>query len=245
MSPPIYTPDGSEVSEIVLPDGSTASEVIGPDGNVVFEAGPDIPDSGVSRYTFNNADTSGGTAIDSWGNNDATINGATTGVSGELGEAYDFDGTNDYVDTPVSPISGGMSISVWANASSSQNGGFTAIISNREESGAGAQTEIDFNPSISEMVGYLGGTEVAAHTLITDQWVHHCLTWDGSTAEYYVDGSSVGTASVGSVVTSRDFDIGRRPAGDNNIVATIDDPRIYDKGLSSTEVSNLYNTGSI
>jgi len=45
MSPPIYTPDGSEVSEIVLPDGSTASEVIGPDGSVVFEAGPDIPDS--------------------------------------------------------------------------------------------------------------------------------------------------------------------------------------------------------
>jgi len=49
MSPPIYTPDGSEVSEIVLPDGSTASEVIDPDGNVVFEAGPDIPDSVVSR----------------------------------------------------------------------------------------------------------------------------------------------------------------------------------------------------
>jgi len=46
MSPPIFTPDGSEVSEIVLPDGSTTSEVIGPDGNVVFEAGPDIPDSG-------------------------------------------------------------------------------------------------------------------------------------------------------------------------------------------------------
>jgi len=47
MSPPIYAPDGSEVSEIVLPDGSTASQVIGPDGNVVFEAGPDIPDSGL------------------------------------------------------------------------------------------------------------------------------------------------------------------------------------------------------
>jgi len=50
MSPPIYTPDGTEVSEIVLPDGSTASEVIGPDGNVVFEAGPDIPDSGVDNW---------------------------------------------------------------------------------------------------------------------------------------------------------------------------------------------------
>jgi len=50
MSPPIYTPDGSEVSEIVLPDGSTASQVIGPDGNVVFEAGPDIPDSVIDDF---------------------------------------------------------------------------------------------------------------------------------------------------------------------------------------------------
>jgi len=38
MSPPIYTPDGQEVTEIVLPDGSTASEVVAPDGSVVFEA---------------------------------------------------------------------------------------------------------------------------------------------------------------------------------------------------------------
>ena len=47
MSPPIYTPDGQEVTEIVLPDGSTASEVVAPDGSVVFEAGPDIPDSAI------------------------------------------------------------------------------------------------------------------------------------------------------------------------------------------------------
>jgi len=50
MSPPIYTPDGSEVTEIVLPDGSTASEVVAPDGSVVFDAGPDIPDSVVAQY---------------------------------------------------------------------------------------------------------------------------------------------------------------------------------------------------
>jgi len=33
----------------VLPDGSTASEVVAPDGSVVFDAGPEIPDSVVSR----------------------------------------------------------------------------------------------------------------------------------------------------------------------------------------------------
>jgi hypothetical protein len=37
MSPPIFTPDGSKVNEIVLPDGEKASEVVAPDGSVVFE----------------------------------------------------------------------------------------------------------------------------------------------------------------------------------------------------------------
>jgi hypothetical protein len=65
MSPPIFNPDGPEVSEIVLPNGSTASEVIDPDGNVVFEAGPDIPDS-VASYQEDGT-TSTDTATDDRG----------------------------------------------------------------------------------------------------------------------------------------------------------------------------------
>ena len=37
MTPPIFTPDGTEVEEVILPDGSEAVEVIAPDGTVVFE----------------------------------------------------------------------------------------------------------------------------------------------------------------------------------------------------------------
>ena len=44
MTPPIFTPDGTEVEDVILPDGSTAAEVIAPDGTVVFE-GDVIPDS--------------------------------------------------------------------------------------------------------------------------------------------------------------------------------------------------------
>jgi len=47
MSPPIFTPDGSKVSEVILPDGSTASKVIAPDGRTVFGA---IPDGTVDNY---------------------------------------------------------------------------------------------------------------------------------------------------------------------------------------------------
>jgi len=81
MSPPIFTPDGSEVSEIVLPDGSTASEVIGPDGNVVFEAGPDIPDS----EDFEHNDLTGNYGGDTgyFSIQTGTVNGGTYALTGD------------------------------------------------------------------------------------------------------------------------------------------------------------------
>src|SRR6056297_2572190 len=100
MSPPIFTPDGSAVTEIVLPDGSTASEVVAPDGSVVFDAGPEIPDSGVLRYEFED-DSNTTTAVDSWTDDthtayDGAINGATYTTDAKVGSmSLSFDGTDD------------------------------------------------------------------------------------------------------------------------------------------------------
>jgi hypothetical protein len=63
MSPPIYTPDGQEVTEIVLPDGSTASEVVAPDGSVVFA---DIPDIVGHQYISTDTTESDGQTVDQW-----------------------------------------------------------------------------------------------------------------------------------------------------------------------------------
>jgi len=103
MSPPIYTPDGSEVSEIVLPDGSTASQVIGPDGNVVFEAAPDIPDSGTNQWPV---DEGSGTALNPrLGSVTASITGATweSDASAIGGQRLGFNGTDNRVETD-SPV---------------------------------------------------------------------------------------------------------------------------------------------
>jgi len=95
MSPSIFNPDGPEVSEIVLPNGATASEVIDPDGNVVFEAGPDIPDSAVGYWSFNDAaDTT--TAVDEKGDRDATIQSGVSyddTIVAEGSHSLNFDGT--------------------------------------------------------------------------------------------------------------------------------------------------------
>jgi hypothetical protein len=99
MSPPIYTPDGSEVSEIVLPDGSTASEVIGPDGNVVFEAPPDIPDESIYLH-------------DDWGDNklqnrEGTATTTTNGVTGTYRPEWTIDnGTPEATNTELTMATG-------------------------------------------------------------------------------------------------------------------------------------------
>jgi len=86
----------------VLPDGSTASEVIGPDGNVVFEAGPDIPDSGLlHNYDFSAGSTTKTLVEDQEGAGDldtgsitefGTINGKQAGSFAKSDSiAGDFD----------------------------------------------------------------------------------------------------------------------------------------------------------
>jgi len=254
MSPPIYTPDGSEVSEIVLPDGSTASEVIDPDGNVVFEAGPDIPDSGVARWTFDNGDTNSGTAVDIWGSNDGAIDGATTGVSGAnqtytTNEAYEFNGSGDNID-----------INSWSNIGFSNNDPFsiacwlnTDTTSSRQrvwgtEDGNSRGFILDVL-SGGDMRFFLGngGDTVATTTksISTNTWHHATCTFDGSTATVYIDASNSASTSASYSGSNQNFHIATTDKLADYFDGVIDDVRIYDKGLTSTEVSNLFNNGSI
>ena len=56
-----------------------------------------VTDGLVSYWTFDRQDIAGGTAKDVWGENDGTIVGAPKIVGGQVGEALEFDGSDDYV----------------------------------------------------------------------------------------------------------------------------------------------------
>ena len=60
------------------------------DGNVVT-------DGLVSYWTFDKQDISNNTVKDVWGENSGTIVGNPTVVSGQVGDALEFDGSDDYV----------------------------------------------------------------------------------------------------------------------------------------------------
>ena len=88
--------------------------------------------------------------------------------------------------------------------------------------------------------------EVTYNTVLgTSNWHHMVLTHDGTTLSGYLDGVSVGTPITatgdGSGVATADFtEIGRGSTA-GYASAYIDDVAIFNRALTSTEVSNLYN----
>ena len=58
---------------------------------------PIVTDGLVSYWTFDQQDIAGGTVKDVWGENDGKIVGNPKVVDGQVGEALEFDGSDDYV----------------------------------------------------------------------------------------------------------------------------------------------------
>ena len=57
-----------------------------------------VTDGLVSYWTFDERDIAGNNVKDVWGENDGTLVGTPKIVDGQVGEALEFDGSNDYVD---------------------------------------------------------------------------------------------------------------------------------------------------
>lgn len=220
-----------------------------------------IPASAIARWTLDNADTEGSTAIDVWGRDDdsitqhdGTITGATTGVSGanqtyDTGEAYSFT-TDDHVtvtdESSLEPLN--VSLACWVFIDSQSD--FARII----QKGNGA---VGYGLTITSgaegvTAHYDDGTERVqdfdATVFSLSTWHHLVMTWDGTDLLCYTDGvdTTVSGTSGGFGQSSSDLAFGRIP-GDaaQYLDGDLDDIRLYDKALTATEVSNLYNTGRI
>jgi len=268
MIPPTSI-DGTDITGATI-DGTDVQEIT-VDGDVVFTA---VPESLVSRWTLDDADTSGSTCIDTVGNNDGTISGATTGVSGAnqtytTNEAYDFDGVNDVVDIPDNPtltFSDGtndepFSIAAWINPDDATTFRiFTKNLNNTNReylftiTGADnlalALFDGDNNPANQNR--RFGDTDF---TTLQNTWSHVVVTYDGSSTatgiSLYIDAveETYSLTSTGSSYNAMNdvagaVEIGRFVDG-SFANGAIDDVRVYSKELNSTEVNNLYNNGQI
>ncbi|MCF7865652.1 MAG: LamG domain-containing protein [Candidatus Pacebacteria bacterium] len=189
------------------------------------------------------------TATSGWGN-------------GKLGGGLNFDGINDYVDAGnITALHGktGVTYSAWIY----RTGGvrYDAIISKFDNANgidmllAGDLASVD---DIVVRVSTNGGTGYGytSNNIITaNVWHYVVMVYDGTQTgdanrlKLYVDNVqqslnfSAGVAAVTPTVSSNVY-IGYYPNTGNIFSGKIDEVRIYNRALSATEVTSLYNTGA-
>ncbi len=189
-------------------------------------------------------ESSGSTATDETGNNNAVYTNVDYGYAGpnsnESNTGVDLDGSGDYVRVPhssdLAPSAG--TVQLWFNADSVS--GDNTLVS---KVGGGEE----FNIRITDGTLYAKlGDEVTGTTVNTGEWNQISFSWGSSGLELYLNGNLVASDSGSSKTLSGnngDLYFGRDGGGGKEFDGTIDEIAFFDQQLSSTDVSNLYDSG--
>lgn len=192
-----------------------------------------------------------GDATDEIGQNDGTNNGATYTSSGKINGAYSFDGSNDYInlgnDSSITTgLESGFTISLWVYPTNlgtiqrlidndySDNSFFFLIRDNQK-------IRIAINKS-NTWYEY-----TTSFTIPENQWT--LLTWifDGSdgTSKIYKNLTEESTTLISNPdFSANDVLIGRKGQSSEQFFnGLIDEPAIWNRALTQSEITALYNSG--
>jgi hypothetical protein len=196
-----------------------------------------------------------GDADDIVGGHHGTLVNGVTFAPGLVGQAFSFDGVNDFVNVPHAPdLSFGrtspITVDLWAFRTGT--GSVMHLIGKRLLTcggGVEANYQLALNNNSGEGLGFgaacCAGNEVATGIdLPLNTWTHLAGTFDGPTYRFYIDGQLVATAAglLGPPNTSP-LKIG----GSGNcatFAGLIDEVEIYNCTLSDAEIEAIYNANA-
>jgi hypothetical protein len=213
-------------------------------------------------WSFNGQDLSGTTAYDrSGGGNTGTLTNSPTRVVGRVGQALDFDGTDDYVevnDADSLDIGDGdyLTLTGWFNRQSfSSVDVIMAKRNSQSASSVGYYLNLE-NVSDALVFEVSDGTDeyaLESTTAFTSPgWHHFAVTWapdSASDSEIYIDGvddnaADTGTiANIGDISNTRPLGIGVNSLASGDFDGQLDELRVYRRLLSASEIAALYNQG--
>lgn len=205
-------------------------------------------------------DESSGNAADSAGSNTLTNNNSTVFAAAKINNGGDFERSNgNFFEITDGSQSGldltDMSISAWFKLESLPTTGQAYSIAAKMGHGGTNAYELAYCNEGGTLrfqyyteSGLGGGAFKYDTTLSTGTWYHVVITLSGTTAQYYLDGSSV--SGTGSSYAPRNATSPFRIGSGNLMEATdyfdgfIDEVGIWSRAISSAEVTELYNSGT-
>ncbi|MBU1557712.1 LamG domain-containing protein [Patescibacteria group bacterium] len=219
----------------------------------------------VGNWTFDGADIdwSTNTAIDRSGlGHNGTIKSSMSATSspviGKVGQALEFNGVDNYVSIPSDSsldLTSSLSISAWIKPQSS--GALKGTIVSKYYQNSSYTFKYDNYTLQSRFVsGGVSYYSKKSTPLSLNEWQHVMLIWDKTLndgkARIFVDGSEVSYLSQDALTGDIDITAGSPLyIGDDRTGGTsvgfdgsIDEVSLYNRSLSTSEVTELYNMGA-
>ncbi|MBI5631876.1 MAG: carboxypeptidase regulatory-like domain-containing protein [Nitrospirae bacterium] len=193
-------------------------------------------------------------AFDRSGAYDGTLMNGSTFAPGKVGQAFSFDGVNDYVDLPdgFANFTSGFTVDLWANPTASTYWArFIDFGNGPANNNIVFARETTTNNLVFEVYNGASSTgKVHAFDAITnDEWHYYAVTQDETgQVKIYKDGLplvTTGTTGVPNNVTRVNNHIGKSDwGGDGYYAGTMDEVEIFNRALSADEIAAIYNAGS-
>ena len=220
----------------------------------------------VGSWSFDAPDMAGNIAYDRSGQgNNGTLTNGPARAPGKVGQALNFDGSNDYVtmgDVLDFERTDPFSISVWYKANFISPTAQYRIIAKQNNAGVyegyGLQIRGDVtnDPFRFALNNNSGSNQIQVDWPRPNNtnWHHVVLTYTGSSVASGMQGYVDGVAQTMTVVTdnltattltTRPFNIGSWDNGGSSwFDGLIDEVRVYNRALSPDEIKRLYNMGA-
>jgi len=196
-------------------------------------------------------ETSGTSAIDSWGTNNATLQAAATRNAGVSGNALKLDGTStSYATLPSGIVStlNDFTISTWVRMDVKSN--WMRVFD--FGSGTSKYMFLTIQAGTANVMRYAiknGGPEQQVsfnYTLPLNTWTHFAVIQSGNTCTMYINGTAVASntgvtikpSTIGS--TTQNY-LGKSQYNDPIFNGSIDGFKIYSRALSAAEIQNFSN----
>lgn len=177
------------------------------------------------------------------GNNGSPIGSPTYGT-GKIGKAVILNGSTQYIsvanNAALSPSS--ITVAMWAYVPSTLASAYPGFIGKGNQYGMYIDGGSGVNRLVFTVDTYSGQT-IASGEITFDAWTHVVGTYDGANTKIYINGTLASSSPYAPGIPSGSSAllVGGGTLGGSNYTGSIDEVRIYNRALSSTEVTDLFN----
>jgi hypothetical protein len=193
--------------------------------------------------------------IDIIGTNNGTLIGGVNFASGEVDEAFNLNGTSQYVDVPNSPSlnpAGSITCEAWVYLRQYPASSTSPVI---KKAGEGSVPQDGYSLEIAaggaNFGVYVNGAWANNNDSIPvplNQWTHVAGVYDGTNNFLYVNGQLASSVHAPGTISpsGNDLQIGHDPSDATRYFnGLIDEATVYNTALTAAQIQAIYDAGSV